>query len=305
MAAINNPHLLVIGGTGFIGRHLIYAAKTKDWKISSASLTIPTAKARLDKVDYYKVDFRNISSIKEQLNQRFDYVVNLGGYIDHTSFSNGGKKVIHEHFTSVQNLVEVLSRERLRKFIQIGSSHEYGLAPAPQYENLKESPISPYSFAKVASTHFLQMLYRTENFPFTVLRLFLTYGPGQAENRFLPQIIKGCLKNKKFPTSSGEQKRDFCFVEDTVRAIFAALTSEKANGEIFNVASGIPMTIRSVINQVSVIIGKGQPEFGKIHKNIVENTALYADIKKIKTILNWSPQVSLKEGLKITINSFK
>ena len=60
------------------------------------------------------------------------------------------------------------------------------------------------------STHFLQMLFRTEEFPMVILRLFLTYGPGQEDRRFLPQIIKGCLSDAKFPTSEGQQLRDFC-----------------------------------------------------------------------------------------------
>ena len=63
------------------------------------------------------------------------------------------------------------------------------------------------------------MLHRTESFPATILRLFLTYGPGQNNLRFLPQIIKGCVNNQSFPTSAGEQLRDFCYVEDVVNAI--------------------------------------------------------------------------------------
>ena len=67
------------------------------------------------------------------------------------------------------------------------------------------------------------MLYKTEKFPVIILRLFLTYGPGQGSEKFLPQIIVGCLRDKKFPTSQAEQLRDFCFVEDTVSAIHLAL----------------------------------------------------------------------------------
>ena len=108
MGKMSKPHLLVIGGTGFIGCHLIKAAQTKGWKISSASLTVPNAKKRLNKVNYYKVDITNISSIKRKLNKSFDYVVNLGGYIDHAAFSKRGQKIILEHFISVQNLIKVL-----------------------------------------------------------------------------------------------------------------------------------------------------------------------------------------------------
>ena len=113
MGKVNKPHLLVIGGTGFIGCHLIKAAQTKGWKISSASLTIPSEKNRINKVNYYKVDITNISSIKRKLNKSFDYVVNLGGYINHASFSKRGQKIILEHFISVQNLIKVLSRKKI------------------------------------------------------------------------------------------------------------------------------------------------------------------------------------------------
>ena len=64
-----------------------------------------------------------------------------------------------------------------------------------------------------------------------IVRIFLTYGPGQKENRFIPQIIKGCLENSKFKTSSGKQLRDFCYIDDVVRAINMVLISKKSFGK--------------------------------------------------------------------------
>ena len=130
-------------------------------------------------------------------------MVNLGGYVNHTLFQEGGRQQVEEHFTAIQNLITVLSRKKLQRFIQVGSSDEYGNAPAPQHEHLREAPISPYSLGKVATTHFMQMLHQTEAFPAVIFRLFLTYGPGQNEERFLPKIIKGCLNDRSFPTSAG------------------------------------------------------------------------------------------------------
>ena len=127
----------------------------------------------------------------------FDYVINLGGYINHANFSNGGSEVYDVHFNGVRNLVDCLNKSNLKGFVQIGSSDEYGNNSAPQLETQREAPISPYSCAKVASTYFLQTLYKTEKFPAVILRPFLVYGPGQGEERFIPQIIKGCLNNQK------------------------------------------------------------------------------------------------------------
>ena len=294
--------LLVIGGTGFIGHHLLRLAVEKKWNATSLSLTLPKTARQVSGVHYLCGDILNLKQIERILrNKGFDYVVNLGGYVNHTLFREGGRQQVEEHFTAIQNLITVLSREKLRRFIQVGSSDEYGNAPAPQHEYLRENPISPYSLGKVATTHFMQMLHQTEAFPVVILRLFLTYGPGQNEERFLPQIIKGCLNDRRFPTSAGEQLRDFCYIEDVVRAIFLVLENDTVNGEVFNIASGQPVSIRSVIDSIQGLIGKGQPSYGEMPYRPGENMCLYADIKKAKKLLQWEATYNLEDGLKKTI----
>ena len=209
------------------------------------------------------------------------------------------------HFTGVINLIELLNQDTLKSFINIGSSDEYGDVNAPQSEIQRESPISPYSLGKVSATHFLQMLFRTEKFPVTILRLFLTYGPGQSSNRFIPQIISGCLKDISFPVSKGEQLRDFCFIDDVIRAIFLVFDSSKSAGEIINIASGKPVSIRYVIENIQNIIEGGYPEFGEIDYRSNENMHLYADVNKAKTLLNWQSKFTLNEGLLQTIQCLK
>jgi nucleoside-diphosphate-sugar epimerase len=144
------------------------------------------------------------------------------------------------------------------------------------------------------------MLFRTEGLPATTLRLFLTYGPGQDERRFVPQVIRGCLGRESFPASRGEQLRDFCFVQDTVEAVFAACLTPAARGEVINVASGQPVTIRHVVETIQRLVGGGCAEFGRIAYRPGENMALYADIAKARSLLGWEPRVSLAEGLAIT-----
>ena len=244
------------------------------------------------------------SLVKKYLDKDFDYVVNLGGYINHQLFQEGGSTLIETHFSALQNLVKILPRRRLKRFVQIGSSDEYGNATAPQHEDQREHAISPYSFAKVASTHFLHMLNRSENFPAVTLRLFLTYGPGQDISRFLPQIIRGCLDDAVFPTSAGEQLRDFCYVDDIVRGIFQALTLTVATGDVFNIASGEAVSIHALIEKICAMTDSGKPQYGKIPYRPGENMALYASISKAKKVLQWEPLISLEEGLTKTIKTF-
>ncbi|MBC7490305.1 MAG: NAD(P)-dependent oxidoreductase [Glaciimonas sp.] len=305
MEKVMLPRLLVIGGSGFIGRHVVSRGVKLGWQVTSLGLHVQEISRLTPGATHVVADLTQADSLRQLGPNQFDYIVNIGGYIDHALFFRGGRRLIHTHFDGLLNLLEFLDRNCVKRFIQIGSSDEYGEAPGPQHEGMRELPISPYSLAKVASTHFLQMLHRTESFPAVTLRLFLTYGPGQDAKRFLPQIIKGCLQDVEFPTSDGAQLRDFCYVDDTVNAIFLAFESDLANGEIFNVGSGMPVTIRELIERVCAAVGKGRPKFGLIQHRPNENMALYANNQKIQNQLGWKPEVSLQVGLQRTIESMK
>jgi len=297
--------LLIVGGTGFIGRHLAVKA-VQDYKVTVLSLTPPADKLMVKGVDYLQADITNLAKLKISLsNISIDYVVNLSGYIEHTGILKGGDKVIDIHFNGVQNLIQAINWKTLKRFVQIGSSDEYGDLSAPQHENMRESPISPYSLAKLASTHFLQMLFRTDGFPSVILRPFLVYGPGQNNMRFLPQIIKGCLLDEDIPVSAGEQLRDLCYIDDVTQGILMTLANNIVNGEVINIASGKPVVIRNIIEKVKNIIGKGNPKFGVIPYRTGENMELYADISKAKKILGWTPGVSIDEGIEKTINAYR
>jgi UDP-glucose 4-epimerase len=293
--------LLVVGGTGFIGRHVVNHAAALGWEVTSLSLR-SAAPSMPSGVRMASADISDAVALRQALPQpQFDYVVNCGGYIDHRLFFGGGRLVFEAHTKAVLNLVEILDRSVLKSFVNIGSSDEYGGNPAPQIESQREMPIAPYSVGKVAITQLLQMLHRTEGFPATTLRAFLVYGPGQDGRRFLPQIIIGCLEGRRFSTSMGEQLRDFCFVQDTVEGIFAALATPAAKGQVINIASGKAVTIRTMIETVQRIIGRGDPQFGEIAYRPGENMELYANCSKAVHLLGWSPRVSLDLGLDKTI----
>jgi len=298
--------LLIIGGTGFIGSHLTQKAIESSLAVSVVSLHVPRDNDKIEGVTYIKADIGNMSQLKENLSSReFEYVVNLSGYISHNSFLNGGIKLMRDHFFGLQNILQVIHWPTLKRFVQIGSSDEYGGQLSPQNESMRESPISPYSSAKVASSHFLQMLEKTENLPVVILRLFLVYGPGQDSDRFLPQIIKGCFSGVEFDASSGEQLRDFCYIDDITDGILTALKIDSVNGEIINLASGDSISIRTMIEKVQTYIGKGSPKFGKIDYRPGENMSLFADISRAELLLGWSPKTTIKSGIEKTVDHYQ
>ena len=297
--------LLVIGGTGFIGYHIIKEAKKRKWKITSISLKKPKKKRFHKKVKYKKIDIRKFNLLKKKITEDFDFVVNAGGYGNNPDFGNTGKKLFKSHLIGVTNLVKFFSKKKIKKFIQIGSSAEYGNAISPQSEDSSCSPQTPYALAKFSCTNFLQSICRAIGFPVTILRLFLVYGPSQDKNRILPQIISNCLINKKFPVTKGEQYCDFCFIDDVVNGVFKSFSSSKTNGEILNIGSGKPIRIKNIVNLVCKLIGKGKPQYGKLKYKKGINMELFPNIKKAKLKIGWFPKVTLAKGLSLTIKSYR
>ena len=235
----------------------------------------------------------------------FDYIINCGGYGAHYDYNNGGEKIAKTHIFGLINILKLLNKKRIKKFIQIGSSEEYGQSTSPINENKKAEPLTPYAFAKKICTNLLKSLYISEKFPSVTLRIFLAYGPYQDNNRLIPQVINGFIKNRQVKLSSGYQKKDFCFIEDIVDAILLLINSKKAtNGEIFNVCSGSSISIKKIVYKIKNIIKKGKPKFGKIKIRSSENLNFYGDNKKIKKNLGWKPKTTLKNGLQKTIKYY-
>ena len=103
----------------------------------------------------------------------------------HNSFIKGGDDIFRSHFLGLINLTKIFSKKKIKKFVQIGSSAEYGKIKAPQNENYNCLPDSPYAKAKLASTEFLLMLNKVLKFPVSILRFFQVYGPHQDQNRVM------------------------------------------------------------------------------------------------------------------------
>ncbi len=296
-------NILIVGGTGFIGYHLARKSLRKGWKVTSISSKKPKKIRYLPKVKYMLCDITKKKSLKKSIRKNFDYVVNLGGYVDHSN----KKKTFDSHYTGCKNLAEIFIKKMPVAFLQMGSSIEYGKIKSPQKENARCNPKSIksiYGKAKLLSSMYLINLFKKKNFPSTILRLYLAYGPRQDINRFIPIIIKNCIKNKKFNCSEGNQYRDFVHVDDVVNAILKSLINKNARGQIINVGSGKPRRIRNIIKHIKKILKGGYPQFGKIKLRKDEILKLYPNIKKAKNELNWKPKISFDQGLKSTIKFY-
>ena len=297
--------ILIIGGTGFIGYHVANKALKKKWQVTSISTNRPKKIRKLNKVKYLNCDISKIKNIEKTLKKlSFDYIVNLGGYVNHSE----KRKTYLSHYVGFKNLIEYFENSNIKSFVQAGSSVEYGFNKAPQNEkmnlNINKVP-SVYGKSKIRSTFLGLKKFKDSNFPITIIRFYLVFGPRQDKNRFIPIIIDGCLKNKKFDCSSGEQLRDFIYVEDAVSAIFKIFNKKKARGEIFNLGSGKPKKLRNIIEFIKNYLKSGKPQYGSIKLRKDEPVKLYPSINKAKKVLSWKPKVNFFKGLIRTINYYQ
>ena len=293
--------ILIAGGTGFIGFHLAKKCLSLNWSVTSLSTNKPRKNRKLKKVNYKICDVSNYNQINKKIKPDYDYVVNLAGYVDHTN----KPKTMKSHYIGCKNLSNFFLNSKIKKFVQIGSCIEYGKIESPQKEiKQNKKTFSIYGKAKLLSTIFLQNLYKKYNFPVTILRLYLVYGPFQDTNRVIPVTIINALKNKSFNCSNGQQLRDFTYIDDIISAIIKTLKNLKSSGEIINIGSGKPIAIKKVIIKICGLLNSGKPLFGKIDLRKDEIMKLYPNINKAKKILRWNSRTPLEVGLRKTIKFF-
>ena len=297
-----SKRILITGGTGFIGYHLSKRCIKLGWSVTSLSSNSPKPNKKIQGVKYIKVDLRDKKKLFK-IKKDFDYIVNLAGYVDHSN----KKKTLESHYIGCKNLASLFLNKKIKKFVQVGSSIEYGKSRSPQIENKKnsQSTFSVYGKAKLLSTKYLMAIYKKEKFPATVIRLYLVYGPKQDINRVIPITIKNALLDKKFNCSTGLQFRDFIYIDDVINAILKTLKNIKTNGEIINIGSNKPVRIKDLIIRICSLVGSGKPIFGKIKLRKDEIKSLYPNINKAHKILKWGPKISLNTGLKRTIKYYK
>ena len=303
---VKDSKIIVAGGSGFIGANLIEELILNGNEVISISKSTNKFKRKVKNAKYIFHDLSqpiNKNMIKNFLD--VEYIINCSGYIDHSNFRANGKEIFYDHFNSTLSLSNLAMDLKVKTFVQLGSSDEYGNNKSPVKETLREAPISPYALAKLSSTYYLKQCYEEGILNTVILRPFLIFGEMQSKNRFLPYLIENCLKDREFNVTKGEQIRDYLYIKDFNEALIKTLNNKKAYGEIINIASGVPRAIKDVINSVNKIIGKGKPILGGLNYRKNESMELYADINKAKLLLEWEPKYDFKKSLNKLIKWYK
>ena len=199
-----------------------------------------------------------------------------------------------------RTLLECCAKNDVKHFVFSSTAAVYG---PPQYTPVDEAhplnPISPYGGSKLAAERLLAAYAQTFDFEFAAVRIFNTYGPRQPRYVAYDLMMKLTRDPQRLEVlGTGEQKRDYCYISDTVRALLLAGEIPAAQPEVINVSGGRTITIRELVDLILQTLGLDQTEvvYGlPSWKGDIE--VLSGDITKLRG-LGWQPTVPLEEGLR-------
>jgi nucleoside-diphosphate-sugar epimerase len=197
--------------------------------------------------------------------------------------------------------VDLAAEAGARAWVGLGSQAEYGPTEGRIRENAPTRPTTLYGIAKLSSGLFAAKLCDQLGLRSAWIRLFSTYGPGDDPAWMVPYLINRLLAGERPALTPGTQLWDYLYVDDAARAIAAVATSATAAG-VFNLGSGQPRTIRSIVEAIRDAIDPALPlGFGEVPFRPDQVMHLEADIDRLGQATGWTPEIMLEEGIRRTI----
>jgi UDP-glucose 4-epimerase len=304
---LNYEWVLVTGGAGFIGSHLVDMLMEKGYgvivldNLSTGKLENIREHLNDPQFRFVRGDIRDRQSVEEAMGG-VQAVFHLAA-ITSVPYSVKHPEITRQvNVEGTRNLLEACLRGGAERFIFVSSCAVYG---EPEYLPVDEGhptrPVSPYAESKLEAENLCREFQERYGLRTTVIRPFNVYGPGMRNDQYGGVIARFIerLRLGKPPViyGDGEQTRDFVHVEDAVRAMVLALESRKAVGRTFNVATGAPTSINRLAQLLIELLGADgiEAEHRKARAGDVRYS--YADIQEARDVLGFEPRISLKEGL--------
>jgi len=302
---------LVTGGAGFIGSHIAAVLLDRGARVR---IIDDLSTGHLENVDEIggDIDFIQASLADNKALSRALQDVELVFHeaaIPSVPRSVAQPAETHEATVNATFSLLLAARDqKVRRLVYAASSSAYGDQPElPKREDMRPDPLSPYAVAKLVGEYYCQVFSRVYGLETVALRYFNVFGPRQDPgsqysgviSRFIDASLNG---NQPTIYGDGEQSRDFTYISNVVDANLKAAESASAVGQVINIANGERVTINEVFEMVKKLTGnpKAQAEYAPGRAGDVRDSL--ADLGLARSLLAYSPQVGLEEGLRLTID---
>ncbi len=305
---------LVTGGAGFIGSAMVRGLLQAGWQVRVIDNFSTGYRHNLDEVAD-RIELHEASIVDADSCSRAcrdcNVVIHLAADV---SVPRSMVDPLSTHRTNVDGLYNVLSASRdagVRRVVFASSSAVYGENPTqPKNERMISEPISPYGASKAIGELYLQAFTRSFGLETVALRYFNVFGPRQdpksAYAAAIPAFVSKLLSGQR-PVifGTGEQSRDFTFVENVVQANLLAAEAPIDGPLVANIAGGKPTTVNEIVRVIRDLLGADdlEPQYEPIRAGDILHS--WADISTAERVLGYRPQVDFAEGLRRAIDWYK
>ena len=304
--------VLVTGAGGFIGSHLTESLVSLGADVRALVHYRSDGNwGWLEQSDYKEDmevmagDIRDRDSVTQAMDGR-DIVFHLAALIAIPYSYQAPESYVDTNIKGTMNVFQSAIRDNVERVVHTSTSEVYGTARyVPIDEDHPLQGQSPYSASKIAADKQAEAFHLSFGLPVVTVRPFNTYGPRQSARAVIPTIITQALTSLTISLGSLDPTRDFNYVADTVRGFLSAARSPEAVGEVINLGTGTEVSIGHLSRTVLELVGKPEAvvvsEEQRLRPKNSEVERLCADAGKALRILNWSPELTLEQGLGHTI----
>jgi len=305
--------VLVTGGAGFIGSHLVERLVQEDIEVrvldnfSTGHLeNLEGVISRIELVEGDICDYRTTHNVMHGV----EVVFHEAALCSVPRSVKDPQKTNSINIGGTLNILVAARDAKVRRVVYASSSSVYGNTPAlPKKESQTPTPDSPYAITKLTGELYCRTFWQLFGLETIALRYFNVFGPRQVQDSpyaaVIPKFLEA-LMHSKSPRihGDGEQSRDFSYVDNVVEANLLAMKAKDGFGETFNIACGERTTVVEVANQLTVLLGASvKPVYQEPRPGDVRHSL--ADITKARTFLGYQPGTNLATGLLRTVDWYR
>jgi len=310
---LSGKTVLVTGACGFIGSHLCHKLQSHGAKVTA--LVQYNSRSDIGNLKFLpKASLSDMEILFGNVEDAFfinkicegqDYIFHLAALIGIPYSYVAPASYVRTNVEGTMNILQAARQHKPTRILHTSTSEVYGTAEyAPIDELHPLQGQSPYSASKIGADKMAESYFKSFEVPVVTVRPFNTYGPHQSARAVIPTIITQALKGDHVKLGSLSPQRDMTFVSDTVDGFICAAIAPNIDGEVINLGVGKTASIGEIADLIFDIMGKDieikidetrvRPEKSEVLKLISEN-------KKALECMNWSPKMSLRDGLAETI----